>query len=55
MAIAILAVLGIEAGVILLLLIGLMVFKRFATIRHPGVFKARVRVIEGQFPGVTSA
>lgn len=52
MLVAILAALGVEAGVILLLLIGLMPFKRYKTIKHPAVFKARVRLTEGQFPGL---
>jgi len=55
MAIAILAMLGIEAGVILALILGLLVVKRVMTTRHPAVFKARVRLSEGQFPGVATA
>ncbi len=55
MAIAILAMLGIEAGVILALILVLLVVKRVMTIRHPAVFKARVRLSDGQFPGVTTA
>jgi len=54
MAIAIPIALGVEAATILLLLIGFMVFKRYKTIKHPAVFKTRVRLTEGQFPGVTS-
>jgi hypothetical protein len=50
--IAILYALGVEAGAILVLLIGLLVFKRYKTIKHPAVFKTRVRLTEGEFPGV---
>jgi hypothetical protein len=52
MLIGILYVLGVGAAGILLLLIGLMVLKRVKTIRHPAVFKARVRITDGQFPGL---
>ena len=54
MLIAILYALGVGAAGILLLLVGLMLFKRYRTIKHPAVFKARVRLTEGQFPGVKS-
>ena len=54
MLIAILYALGVGAPGILLLLVALMLFKRFKTIRHPGVFKARVRLTEGQSPGLKS-
>jgi hypothetical protein len=52
MLIAILYLLGVSAGGILVLLIGLMVLKRIKTIRHPAVFKARVRLVDGDFPGL---
>jgi hypothetical protein len=52
MIVAILYALGVGAAGILVLLIGLMVFKRYKTIKHPAVFKTRVRLTEGQFPGV---
>ena len=55
MLIAILIALGVSAGGILLLLIGLMVVKRVKTIKHPAVFKARVRITDGQFPGLKEA
>jgi hypothetical protein len=53
MLIAICIALGIEAGAILLLLVVLVLVKRIKTIRHPAVFKARVRLVEGEFPGVS--
>jgi hypothetical protein len=52
MLIGILLVLGVSATGILILLIGLMVLKRIKTIRHPAVFKARVRITDGEFPGL---
>jgi hypothetical protein len=52
MVIAILYALGVGAAGILLLLIGLMLFKRYKTIKHPAVFKTRVRLTQGQFPGL---
>jgi len=52
MLIAILYALGVGAAGILLLLIGLLLFRRYKTIKHPDVFKTRVRLTEGQFPGV---
>ena len=51
MLIAILALLGIEAGVILALILGLLVVKRVMTIRHPAVFKARAPVRKGSSRG----
>lgn len=54
MLIAILFTIGVGAAGILLLLIGLMLFKRYKTIKHPAVFKARVRLTEGQFPDLKS-
>jgi len=55
MLITILYVLGVSAGGILILLLGLMVLKRIVTIRNPAVFKARVRITDGQFPGLKGA
>lgn len=52
MLVGILYLLGVGAAGILLLLIGLMVFKRIKTIRNPAVFKARIRSTDGQFPGL---
>ena len=43
MLIAILYLLGVSAGGILIVLLGLMVLNRIKTIRNPAVFKARVR------------
>lgn len=55
MLIAILIALGVGAAGTLLILVGLMVFKRFKTIRHPAVFKTRVRITDGQSPGLKEA
>ena len=52
MLIAILYLLGVSAGGILIVLLGLMVLNRIKTIRNPAVFKARVRITDGQFPGL---
>lgn len=52
MLIGILYVLGVGAAGILVILIGLMLFKRIVTIRNPAVFKARVRIADGQVPGL---
>lgn len=52
MLVGILYVLGVGAAGILVVLIGLMVLKRIKTLRHPAVFKTRVRVTDGQFPGM---
>ena len=52
MLIGILYLLGVGAAGILLLLVTLMVLKRIKTIRHPAVFKARVRITEGRVPGL---
>jgi hypothetical protein len=52
MTIAILAALGIPPALIVVLLIGWMLFRRHKTIRNPAVFKARVRITDGQFPGL---
>lgn len=52
MLMAVLIALGVSPAAILLLLIGLMLFKRYKTIKHPAVFKTRVRLVEGQFPGL---
>jgi hypothetical protein len=52
MLIAILLALGVTPGMILVLLLALMLVKRYKTIKHPAVFKTRVRLVEGQFPGL---
>ena len=52
MTIAILAALGIPPAVIVVLVIGWMLFRRYKTINDPAVFKARVRITDGQFPGL---
>ena len=52
MLIAILIALGVSASAILVLLIGLALLKRFKTVTNPAVFKSRVRVTGGQFPGM---
>lgn len=53
MVIAILYALGVSAGGILALLVALVLFKRYRVIRHPAVFKARVRTTEAPaFPGL---
>ena len=52
MLIGILYVLGVGAAGILLLLIALMLLKRIKTIRDPAVFKARVRITDGESPGL---
>jgi hypothetical protein len=54
MLIAICIALGIEAATILLLLVVLVLVKRIKTVRHPAVFKVRVRLVEGHFPGVSA-
>jgi len=54
MLIAICIALGIEAATILLVLVVLVLVKRIKTVRHPAVFKARVRLVDGQFPGVSA-
>jgi len=53
MLIAICIALGVSAGAILLLLVVLVLVKRIKTVRHPAVFKARVRLVEGEFPGIS--
>jgi hypothetical protein len=52
MLIALAYALGISASAILLLLVVLILVKRVKTIRNPAVFKARVRLTRGEFPGV---
>jgi hypothetical protein len=53
MLIAICIALGIQAATILLLLVVLVLVKRIKTVRHPAMFKARVRLVDGQFPGIS--
>jgi hypothetical protein len=53
MVIAILYALGISAGGILLLLIALLLLKRYKIINDPRVFEARIRLADGTFPGLT--
>lgn len=52
MVIGILYLLGVSAAGVLVLLIGLMLFKRYKVINHPAVFKARVRAAEPPIPGL---
>jgi hypothetical protein len=54
MLLAILYALGVSATGILVLLIVMMLVRRYKTIKHPAVFKTRVRLTEGQFPGLKS-
>jgi len=44
--------LGVGPGAILGLLIALLLFKRWKTIHDPSVYKARVRLTAGEFPGL---
>jgi hypothetical protein len=51
MLIALLAVLGVDLIVIVVLLAGVLARRRWVS-QQPGVFKGAIRVVEGQVPGL---